>query len=80
VAQSLQKMGASPMRNKNPWKLPPGPERRARLRRLDVAVTAEDYTVEEQALASAGFDDDPPAAAVRRGKGRVHQASPQWDR
>jgi hypothetical protein len=37
------------MRRTSPWSLPPGRERRERLRRLDVSVTAEDFTAEELA-------------------------------
>jgi hypothetical protein len=52
------------MAGTSPWKLPPGPERRERLRLLDVSITAEDYTPDELAalrMAPHGASDPPPA-------------------
>jgi hypothetical protein len=51
----------------NPWKLPPGPERRERLRLLDVSITSEDYTPEELAALGMAPHEARPAASAAPG-------------
>jgi hypothetical protein len=52
------------MPGSSPWKLPPGPERRARLRLLDVTITAEDYT--EGELAALRMERSDPVGRDQR--------------